>query len=192
MTNDDPVLIQENQAALLQVADASIEYGLCYHQPLPVAPADYPAPLQMPRAVFVTLTLHSTLRGCVGTLDSGQPLVVNTAKYAYAAAFSDTRFSPLTRDEYSGLNIHISLLSALETLPCSSENDLLAKIRPGLDGLLLEEGGYRGTLLPSVWQDIPEPREFLRRLKMKAGLPPGYWSQQLQVRRYTAQSIPAD
>jgi uncharacterized protein len=116
-------------------------------------------------------------------------LVVATADYAYAAAFSDSRFAPVTRDEADRLDIHISVLSLLESLCFEDEADLLHQIRPGIDGLLLEDGSHRGTLLPSVWADLPEPKEFWARLKLKAGLSLHYWSATLRVRRYTTTVI---
>jgi AmmeMemoRadiSam system protein A len=121
----------------------------------------------------------------VGILEANAPVVVNVAKHAYAAAFSDTRFSPLARSEFPHIRIKISILSELEPIAFQSEQELLAQIRQGVDGLLLEEGPYRGTLLPSVWEDIPEPCDFLRRLKQKAGLSANYWSNTLTVKRYT-------
>jgi AmmeMemoRadiSam system protein A len=145
--------------------------------------------LREPRAVFVTLTLDQVLRGCLGTFESGCALAINVAHYAYAAAFNDPRFSPIIAEELPLLQIHLSILSPLEDMAFASEEDLLRQIRPGQDGLLLEEGGHRGTFLPSVWEDLPEPGEFLRRLKMKAGLPPHYWSPHIRLRRYTATYI---
>ena len=109
----------------------------------------------------------------------------NVAFYAHASAFSDTRFPALVFAEFPGLEIAISVLSPMELISFSSEPDLIRQLRPGIDGLLLEDGGYRGTFLPSVWESIPEPVDFLRRLKVKAGLYPDYWSKEIQVRRYT-------
>ncbi len=169
---------------MLRVARDSIEYGLRQRQPLPVNAQEFSPELQAWRGVFVTLTLDDELRGCVGTLEATQPLIANVAKYGYAAAFSDSRFPPLRQTELPGLKIHISVLTEPEPIKFSSEADLLRQIQPGVDGLLLEEGACRGTLLPSVWEDIPDPTEFLRRLKIKAGLSPYYWSASVAVKRY--------
>ena len=174
---------------ILKVAEDAVAHGLEWERPLKVDPADYPPPLQLPRCVFVTLTIAGRLRGCIGTLESLQPLIVNVAEYAYAAAFRDSRFDPVTRAEYRDLEYHVSVLSPLEILPCDSEADLLRKIRPGIDGLVLEDGSCRGTFLPSVWEDLRDPAEFVRHLKRKAGLPERGWSDTMIVRRYTAQSI---
>ncbi len=180
----------EQKELLLQVARASLEHGLVRHQALTVDPNDYPPDLQMPRAAFVTLTVAGQLRGCVGTLEATRPLVVNVAKYAYAAAFADSRFPELTWEELPQVQAHISILSDLEPLHGVSENELLEQLRPGIDGLMLEEGFLRGTLLPSVWETIPDQRQFLRQLKRKAGLPADYWSDSLQVKRYTTICFP--
>jgi AmmeMemoRadiSam system protein A len=189
MTSSGEAFSSEHKTILLQVAAASLEHGLRHGSALTVAPPEYPHELQLLRAVFVTLRLDDELRGCVGTLDAELPLIANVAKYAYAAGFRDSRFPSLTWPELSSLRICLSVLSPLEPITYQSEAELLGQIRPGIDGLFLEEGAHRGTLLPSVWEDLPEAGEFLRRLKMKAGLPPHYWSPTVVVRRYTTTCV---
>ncbi len=174
---------------LLQLAGESIKKGLC-GETLAVLATDYPEPLRVSRATFVTLHVEQKLRGCVGTLEARQPLVEDVVSNAYSAAFRDMRFSALTWTEYERLEIHISILSLPEPMQFSSEEDLLVQLRPQVDGLIIEEGFSRGTFLPSVWEQVPTPREFLRHLKRKAGLPPDYWSSRIRVRRYTTESIP--
>jgi uncharacterized protein len=188
--NDNPPLSNQEQATLLALAREAIEYRLHHDGILPVNPQDYGNELGLPKAVFVTLTLQGELRGCIGTLEAVHPLVNAVVKYAQAAAFSDPRFDPVNADELKRLEIHISILSGLDAITFASESDLLDQIRPGIDGLLLEDGYHRGTLLPSVWQDIPQKAEFLRRLKNKAGLASDHWSNQLSVKRYTAFCFP--
>lgn len=176
---------EAQQLILLETARDSIRYGFAHGRALPVDPSGYPEALRAPAPVFVTLTRRGELRGCIGALESSGSLVENVAYYAHAAAFSDARFSPVAPDEFPGLDIAISVLSPLESINFSSELDLVRQLRPGVDGLLLEEEGYRGTFLPSVWECLPEPADFLRRLKVKAGLDSDYWSETIQVRRYT-------
>lgn len=188
--NDSLHLSTQAQEILLNLAPKAIEYGLHHRTTMPVETQEYAEELQTTRAVFVTLTIDNELRGCIGTLEATNPLVCAVVKYAYAAAFSDPRFSPVTIADLKLLEIHISVLSNLEPLSFTSESDLLRQIRPGIDGLLLEEDYHRGTLLPSVWEDIPQKEEFLRRLKLKAGLSPNHWSNQLSVKRYTAFCFP--
>ena len=137
----------------------------------------------------MTLHLHGNLRGCIGSLEAFRPLLIDVAENAYAAAFEDPRFDPLSVEEFGELEISISILSPSEPITFSSEEDLLQKIRPGIDGLILIEGRRRSTFLPAVWEDLPNPKDFLAHLKLKAGLPVDYWSNSLQVRRYTVQEI---
>jgi AmmeMemoRadiSam system protein A len=174
---------------LLELAGASIRKGLC-GESLTIRQADYPEPLRAPRATFVTLRVDAGLRGCIGTIEARRPLVEDIVANARAAAFEDPRFPALTWPEFGRLDIHISVLSIPEPMQFDSEEDLLRQLRPHVDGLIIEEGFQRGTFLPSVWEQLPEPREFLRNLKCKAGLPADYWSHQIRIRRYTADSIP--
>ena len=183
------VLQLPHKQQLLQLAGDSIKKGL-YGETLSVRATDYPEPLQALRATFVTLHVDAQLRGCIGTLEARQALVQDVASNAYSAAFRDPRFSTLTWPEYERLDIHISVLSLPESLQFSSEAELLAQLRPRVDGLIIEEDYHRGTFLPSVWEQLPDPREFLRQLKRKAGLPPDYWSSRIRVQRYTTESIP--
>ncbi len=177
------------RAELLRVAVEAIAAGLRDARWQP-NPADFPTPLREHRASFVTLHLDRRLRGCIGTLEARDPLVVDVARNAWSAASRDTRFPPIGMDEFQHLDIHISVLSVPEPVTVGSEAELLALMRPGIDGLILEEGFRRGTFLPSVWEQLPDPRDFLRQLKRKTGLPDQYWSASLQISRYTAESIP--
>jgi len=178
----------EHRRTLLELAGAAIEKGLGGGR-LAVRADDYPEPLRAPRATFVTLHLDAQLRGCIGTLEARRALVEDVAYNARAAAFDDPRFPPLAHAEFGRLEIHISVLSAPEPLSCESEDELLRRLRPQVDGLILEERARRATFLPSVWEQLPDPREFLRQLKHKAGLPADYWSRTLRVSRYTVQAF---
>jgi AmmeMemoRadiSam system protein A len=175
----------EQEQALLQLAEASIRHGLQQGCPLKPKRDDYDPALQEPGACFVTLKREGELRGCIGSLTAHRPLVEDVAENAYAAAFSDPRFYPLQAGELFGLELHISLLGEAEPMQFRSENDLLEQLRPGVDGLILEEGFRRGTFLPSVWEQLPEPKAFLHHLKLKAGLPVNYWSATIRISRYT-------
>ncbi len=183
-------LTKEDHKILLQIAQQSIQYGLVYDQVLTVKPLDYSEPLREKRATFVTLTIYNQLRGCIGTLTAYRPLVSDVAYHAYAAAFSDPRFPKLQHEELLQLAIHISILSPPVALSFKSEEDLLRQLHPGVDGLIISEGGHQGTFLPSVWESLSNPRDFLCHLKQKAGLAPHYWSDTLKVERYTAEYIP--
>ncbi len=185
------IVDQRDGQLLLELAGKSIERGLLNGSTLNVDLETVPDSLSKPGASFVTLSLQGQLRGCIGHLDATQPLVQDVAENASLAAFSDPRFPPLTPGEFESIEISLSILSAPEPLVFDSEADLLTIIRPGIDGLILKEGAFQGTFLPSVWESLPEPVEFLRHLKQKAGLRADYWSDSLQVLRYTTQQIKA-
>lgn len=176
---------------LLGVALDSIRHGIASGQALAVRVADFDPALREERACFVTLNRNGALRGCIGHLEAIQPLVQDVAGNAFAAGFQDPRFPGLREDELSGLEIHISILSLPEPIRFQSEADLIAQIRPGIDGLILQDGRNRGTFLPSVWESLPQPLDFWRRLKHKAGLPVNHWSDSLRVSRYTTESFGA-
>ena len=182
----------QDKRSLLSVAAQSLRYGLEHHQPLPVRAQDYAPALRKPRASFVTLTIDGALRGCIGSLEPIRPVIEDVAYNAYSAGFRDPRFPPLQSVELAHLHIHISLLTIPEPLQVSSEEELVHRLRPGVDGLILQEGTRRGTFLPSVWDSLPTAREFLRHLKLKAGLPPDYWSDTLRFQRYTAEAVEAE
>lgn len=182
-------LTEQNRRRLLDLAKVSIDHGLKTGKPFKPDLNDYPDELTVPRATFVTLLKRGELRGCIGMLDAVRPLAQDVAENAFSAAFKDYRFPPLTADESGDLEIHISILSLPEPIVFVSEQDLIAQMRPGVDGLILEEGFKRGTFLPSVWASLPDPVQFLRHLKQKAGLAANYWSDTVKVSRYTAEII---
>lgn len=166
---------------LLAIARGAIATDLRETVPA-YAPADW---LQEPGASFVTLFWRGALRGCIGSLQAWRPLEMDVAKNARAAAFHDDRFTPLTRQEYPGLEIEVSVLSPLEKVVFDGQDELLSLLRPGVDGLVLEYEGRRGTFLPQVWAQLPEPAVFLAHLKQKAGLPKRFWDDGIQISRYT-------
>ncbi len=183
-------LSTEHRDLLIRLAAGSIRHGLSCGEALPVKPGDYPMELQTPRAVFVTLHVSGDLRGCIGTLEAVDPLAHNVAKYAHAAAFADPRFPGITRPEFEQMDIHISILDTPSPMEFKSEDQLLDQLQPGIDGLILEGGPRRGTLLPAAWSGVRDGRDFLRNLKRKAGLAPADWSADWKVLRYTAVCIP--
>lgn len=176
--------------ALLAVARASVRHGLDCGRALEVDPADYAESLRALRACFVTLRIRGDLRGCTGRLEPEYPLVLDVARNAYRSAFGDPRFTPLRAEEAPDLDYHISVLGPREPLPADSEQDLLEKLQPGIDGLVLRDGSAVATFLPSVWESLREPRRFLHELERKAGLPAGHWSPTLRFERYETIQIP--
>lgn len=187
----DAPLTPEEASQLLDVARRAVAASAEGGAGLVVDAGDYPRALLAPGASFVTLRRRQDLRGCMGTLLPRRPLVEDVAANAHAAACRDPRFPPLRRDELDGLDVQVSVLSRPEPMRFTSEADLLRQIRPGVDGLLLEDGQRVGTLLPSVWESLPDPAEFLRALKRKAGLRADEWPPAVRVSRYGARSIPS-
>lgn len=182
-------LNKEYRQRLVDLAESSIQHGLQTGRPLKINLDDYPEELTERRATFVTLEINHQLRGCIGMLEAVRPLAEDIAENAFSAAFKDPRFPPLEARELDNLDIHLSILTPAESVSFSSEQDLLSKMQPDIDGMILEEGRRRGTFLPSVWKSLPEPEQFLRHLKQKAGLPPDYWSKNIRIYRYQAEII---
>lgn len=184
------MLDPEDVRRLLEVATDSIRYSLEHdRQRLVVVPDDYPESLCAWRPAFVTLrTPDGELRGCVGSLVARQSLVEDVAWNAYNAAFNDPRFSPVGPEELARLDFTISILTPEEPISAADEPALLAMLQPGLDGLTLRCGTATSTLLPSVWESLPDPREFLKILKKKAGLAADFWSDELRFFRYRAEA----
>jgi AmmeMemoRadiSam system protein A len=136
-------------------------------------------------ASFVTLTRRGELRGCIGTLEAHRPLAEDVRENAVAAAFHDPRFAPLSRAEFDAIRVEVSLLSPAEPLGAASERDALASLRPHVDGVVFEFGHYRSTFLPQVWEQLPDPVDFLAQLKRKAGLSMNFWDAGVRLSRYT-------
>ncbi len=184
-------IIQADKNILVDIAKASILHGLQKGKALSVNELDYNLFLQSSRATFVTLNMNKQLRGCIGSLVAHRPLISDIAHNAYAAAFLDPRFAKLSEQEFSLLDYHISILSPSEEMTFISENDFLDQLCPYSDGLILIEGQYQSTFLPSVWEKLPDKISFLSHLKQKAGLAADYWSDSIQFRRYSVDSFKA-
>jgi uncharacterized protein len=173
---------------LLALGRRSIELGLEQGRLAP-APSTSTPTLDLHRATFVTLHEHDDLRGCCGSIEPRFPLAEDVWRNAWASAFADPRFPPLTLDEYPFLELHISVLSPLERVPAASEQELLAVLQPNRDGLMLARGAARATFLPSVWESLEDPVQFVRQLKLKAGWRPDFWSHDIEVWRYETESF---
>ena len=175
---------------LLQLAKYSIREALMGTEVDRSIEIDKSSPqLQQRQSSFVTLKIDGQLRGCMGSLEATRPLIIDVARNARMSAMCDPRFPPVTWDNVERLQISISVLTPPLPLEFSSEEDLLAKIRPGVDGLVLVDQGRRGTFLPAVWESLPERRQFWEQLKQKAGLPIDHWSETLRVLRYETESF---
>jgi hypothetical protein len=149
----------------------------------------HPEWLNHPGAVFVTLTQNGNLRGCIGSLEAHRKLIDDLEANARAAAFKDPRFPPLSRDELATTQIEVSILSPAEPVQFTSEANAMAQLRPGIDGVILEHGWHRATFLPQVWEQLPEPRQFIANLKRKAGLSSDFWADDLNLSRYQVEKF---
>ena len=138
-------------------------------------------------ATFVTLTKKGELRGCIGSLLPKQAVALDIAQNTYSACNEDGRFNPITSEELLDIKISISFLSSYEKVEFDNEEELLNQIIPNVDGLVLRDGYRQGLFLPSVWKQIPDKKEFLNNLKIKAGLSPSYWSD--KVKRYRFRTV---
>jgi AmmeMemoRadiSam system protein A len=154
------------------------------HAPRPVAALPEHS---QPGASFVTLTQAGKLRGCIGSLEAYRTLATDVAENAVAAAFKDPRFAPLGDDELARTRVEVSLLTPAVPISFSDENAALNALRPGIDGIVLTHGQRRATFLPQVWESLPEPRQFIAQLKLKAGLPADYWDDAITLARYEVQ-----
>lgn len=169
-------LTDQEKQTLLKLAREALECAV--HEELlpPVDEAVLTPTLRAPGAAFVTLTEQGNLRGCIGALEPYQSLVEDVREHAVAAALNDYRFTPVTADELDQIEIEVSRLTLPEPLEYTDANDLLEKVRPGVDGVILKDGTYRrATFLPQVWEKIPDKAEFLDNLCYKMGSPPDTW-----------------
>jgi uncharacterized protein len=173
--------------ALVAIAGRSLRTVVVEGRRWAPDPSSYAPSLRFPRGVFVTLRRHGQLRGCMGTLEADMPLTAAVADRAIAAGMHDPRFPPVRPDELADLEVSVSVLTPPKVLDVADEDALLAAIRPGVDGLVVRTGSRGATLLPSVWEQIPEPNDFVRALWHKAGLRPGEWPHDLRIEVYSAQ-----
>lgn len=179
------------QQLLLALARSSIEQALQHGMHAAFQPQLESEEVEAPGASFVTLRERGThaLRGCCGSIEAHLPLAEDVWRNARASAFADPRFPSLTHAEWPNIELHISVLTAPVPFEVASEAELLGTLRPRIDGLVLEYGPHHATFLPAVWEQLPEPVEFLRHLRAKAGLAPQFWSPQLRWSRYTVQEF---
>ena len=143
-----------------------------------LAPIDLkslPPRLQEAGASFITLTMRGNLRGCIGALEPYQPLAEDVREHAIAAALNDPRFPQVEPSELNAIKIEVSCLTEPRPLEYSSADDLLAKLRPHVDGVILKDGFRRATFLPQVWEKISDPADFLENLCYKMGAAPDLW-----------------
>ena len=174
---------------VVETCKKSILSGL--HQKIPQC-ENTPAVFNQAGACFVTLEKNGDLRGCIGSILAHRPLIEDLVKNAQNSAFSDPRFQPLKKDEFKDLSIDVSLLSEPEKMNFENETDLLAQIKPFVDGLIIKDRNHQSVYLPSVWEQLPDKVTFLNSLKIKAGLTPKYFSSTFEAYRFTTEYIKSE
>lgn len=179
------MLSNEQGQVLLKLARAAV--AARFGSPSPQSPEE--AWLKRLGATFVTLKEDGMLRGCIGSLEARRPLGEDVQHNAEAAAFRDPRFLPVTQDELERIEVEVSVLSEARPMDFFDERDALAQLQPGVDGVILEYGLHRATFLPQVWEELPQPAQFMARLKNKAGLSEGFWTDDIRLSRYSVQKF---
>ncbi|HSG45985.1 MAG TPA: AmmeMemoRadiSam system protein A [Anaerolineales bacterium] len=183
-------LTLEEQKTLLRMAREAIEHRVKGQKLPPVETTSLTQTIQEQGASFVTLTIGGQLRGCIGTLEAHQPLADDVREHAVAAAFEDPRFPPLREDELSRIQIEVSRLTRPVPLEYKDADDLISKLRPHIDGVILKDGLRRATFLPQVWEKLPNPSEFLDNLCYKMGMAHQHWrNKHLEVLTYQVEEF---
>ncbi len=183
----DPALV--HGPLMLDLVGKTLRHAVDAKKPPNVNTHTFPEELKALRGTFVTLEVQGRLRGCIGTLEPHRPLIEDLIINAYKAGFQDPRFPALTAEEIDGLDWSISILTPKQEMTFADQDDLLAQLRPGIDGLIIQDGARRATFLPQVWDQIPQPDQFLGHLKKKAGLSPAHWSKDFKAWRYGVTKI---
>lgn len=181
----------EEQETLLRLAREAMERGVKGQGLPPFDLSSLPGSLQEQGSSFITLTMYGQLRGCIGSLEPHQPLAEDVREHAVAAALQDPRFPPVREEELGAIQIEISRLTRPTPLEYKDSNDLLSKLCPHVDGVVVRDGLYhRATFLPQVWEKLPDPAEFLDNLCYKMGAKPDLWrSKHLDVLTYRVEEF---
>lgn len=178
------------QKSLLQIAREAIESAVSRMDLSEIIHSELSPSLMAKGASFVTLTKEGRLRGCIGTLEAYQPLAKDVQEHAVAAALQDPRFPPVQPEECPIIEIEVSVLTLKVLLEYTGSQDLLEKIKPGIDGIVLQDGFRKATFLPQVWEKLPSPEEFLTHLCMKMGANGNLWlEKQMKVSLYQVQEF---
>lgn len=186
----DAFISEIDKKKLLKIAREAITCALRNEQLVKIKLQEYSQLLRDPGASFVTLTIQGKLRGCIGTLEANQPLVVDVQEHAVAAAMEDYRFPVVREEELQLISIEISRLTPVQLVDYSTHEDLISKIRVNVDGVLIKANGRRATFLPQVWEKVPDPEQFLSQLCMKMGATPGLWREKhLQIYTYQVEKF---
>ncbi|MCD6297937.1 MAG: AmmeMemoRadiSam system protein A [Deltaproteobacteria bacterium] len=187
---DTDKLTEEQGKYLVGVARMTIERALSDQQDSEKSDADLPPIYDEKRGTFVTLTIGGNLRGCIGHIIPQESLIEGIRINAANAAFRDPRFPRLTKGELEKIHVEISILTEPKPLSYSDGDDLLKKLRPDIDGVIIKKGYHQATFLPQVWEQLPRKEDFLSHLCLKAGLSGDAWNTgDLEVSIYQVQAF---
>ena len=190
MMSEADKLTEEEGKHLVETARKTIQEALFNVKEKSDQEASTPSKFLERRGTFVTLTLNGALRGCIGHIIPQESLIEGVRVNAMNAAFRDPRFRPLSKPEFEKIKVEVSILTAPKPLPYTDANDLLAKLRPGIDGLIVRQGYHQATFLPQVWEQLPGKKDFLSHLCLKAGLAGDAWLHDpLEVHTYQVQAF---
>ena len=183
-------LSEDEGQSLLAVARNAIKNRLNNAEPPQIDWKELPEKFQEQLGTFVTIAIDGNLRGCIGHIIPRETLIEGIQENAVNAAFRDPRFPPLAKEEFDKIAIEISILTPPQELSYTDAEDLLSKLRPGIDGVIIQKGYYEATFLPQVWEQLPDKEEFLTHLCMKAGISHDSWrKEKLQVSTYQVQAF---
>ena len=183
-------LTSEEQKILLRLAREAMERGVKGEELPSLDSSSLPLPLQEAGSSFITLTAHGQLRGCIGSLEPYESLAEDVREHAVAAALKDPRFPAVREDELNGIQIEVSRLTRPIPLQYKDAEDLLSKLHPFVDGVILRDAFRRATFLPQVWEKIPDPAEFMNNLCYKMGVQHDLWrSEHLEVLTYQVEEF---
>jgi len=183
-------LTEEEGKYLLEAARETIDNALNDRTETGRSESGLPEIYKAPRGTFVTLTIRGGLRGCIGHIIPRESLIEGIRVNAGNAAFRDPRFRPVSQREWKDVRIEISILTEPQRLDYAGGDDLIKKLRPGIDGVIIKKGYRQSTFLPQVWEQLPKTEEFLEHLCLKAGLPGDAWRESdLEVSTYQVQAF---
>jgi uncharacterized protein len=180
----------EEQKILLRLAREAMERGVKGEEVPALDQSSLPPSLREDGSSFITLIAQGQLRGCIGSLDPYQSLAEDVREHAVAAALNDPRFPAVREDELNGIRVEVSRLTCPIPLEYKDANDLLSKLHPYVDGVILRDAFHRVTFLPQVWEKIPDPAEFLNNLCYKMGVKHDLWrSKHFEVLTYQVEEF---
>jgi len=186
----DAFLSENDKKKLLKIAREAITLAIRNEPLKKIKLQEHSQLLRNPGASFVTLTIQEILRGCIGTLEAYQSLILDVQEHAVAAAMEDYRFPAVCGEELQLINIEISRLTPMHLMDYSTPEDLISKLRVNVDGVLIKANGRRATFLPQVWEKVPDPEQFLSQLCKKMGATPDLWRKKhIQVNTYQVEKF---